>query len=123
MINIVLHSCLCLQGCMMNPIEEFSVSTLFYIVGIVIYAGVLLEIIYSIIMASRMESEGHELYQNYARVITKIRLFGKGTFLSLLHLNPLYLFVVICVVDVMISVVLFRIFWKEYEYASKLQLA
>ena len=73
-------------------------------------------------MASRMERDGHELYQNYARVITKIRLFAKGTFLSLLHLNPLYLFVVICVVDVLISIVLWKIFWKEYEYASKLQL-
>lgn len=46
----------------------------------------------------------------------------KGTLLSLLHLNPLYIFILLCVLDILLCVVSYIVFWKSYEYASKLQL-
>ena len=55
--NMVMHGCLCLQGSILNQIETFTVNTLFYIIGIVVYLAILLEIIYTIIQTHRLNQQ------------------------------------------------------------------
>ncbi len=40
-------SCMSLQGAIFNPIETMSVNSVFYIIGIALYLGLILEIAYS----------------------------------------------------------------------------
>lgn len=43
----VLAGCLALQGALYNPIDSTNINTAFYIIGIIIYLSIFIEIMYS----------------------------------------------------------------------------
>jgi hypothetical protein len=73
-----LAAVICVQGAFLNPIDEFTVHSSFYLLGIILYVILVAEGFWSTFRAR------HNLF--------KLRVLVKVTLLSLLHLSPLYLF-------------------------------
>lgn len=46
-LGAIIAGSLSLQGVILNPIDSLSANTVFYIVGIVMYFGIFIEIVYS----------------------------------------------------------------------------
>lgn len=81
---------LSLQGAIFNPIQNISVNGLFYILGILGYIIVFIEMVYSI------NKDKNELY--------KVRIFIKASLLSIGHLNPIIVVSVAIITDVLLIV-------------------
>lgn len=82
---------LSLQGAKFNPINQLTVNSLFYLIGIVVYIGVFIQTIYSL----------HSNRQNFHQ----IRTFFKATLLSLGHLNPIIVVSMAVILDLLLIVV------------------
>lgn len=67
----------CIQGAFLNIINEFTVKSSFYLLGIVIWILLILEAVWSC--------------SKNIKNMYKIRILAKTVLLSLLHYNPLYL--------------------------------
>jgi hypothetical protein len=80
---MIFYSCVSFQGAFYNPTKIVDLNGLNYILGILIYIGVVIESFYS-------------FFRN-TQFINKIRLLFKVTLLALGHINPIYI-VSLCVV-------------------------
>lgn len=86
--------CLALQGVILNPIDSLTANTVLYIVGIVVYLSMLVEIVYSWSVSQhealhRLKAkDGDDI--GTAGHIGKLRGFIKATLLAVMHLGPLY---------------------------------
>jgi hypothetical protein len=89
MFGLVFSGSLALQGALYNPIKTVSLNSFFYIIGILAYVGILLEIIYSI-------------YDNKDKLY-KARIFMKASLLSISHINPITAFSITLVIDVLLT--------------------
>ena len=89
----------CVQGAILNPIDnELTVSSFFYLLGLVIFLNMVAEAVWSTCRAK------HNFF--------KIRVIVKSVLLSIMHYNAIYLFplVMVCEVGFMvIKVKLFRL--------------
>ena len=93
--GLILSGSLALQGAFYNPIKTVSLNSFFYIVGILSYVGIFLEIVYSI----------YKDINNFY----KARVFLKASLLSIGHINPITVFSITLVIDVLLMLVQFFI--------------
>lgn len=93
-LGAVMSGCLSLQGVILNPIHSLSANTVFYIVGIVVYVAIFVEIIYAwIVKKHSVLMKAGTVYHDdigTAGHIRKLRVFVKATLLSFMHVSPLY---------------------------------
>jgi len=82
---MIFFSCVAFQGALLNPSKIFDLNGLNYIIGILIYVGVVIEGFYS-------------FFRNY-QFINKLRLLFKVSLLSLGHINPIYMVSLCTVLD------------------------
>ena len=109
--GMIIATFLSLQGAYYNPIGSISVNSLFYILGIALFVGIVLEAFYSI-------------YSNINESVIpfhKVRIIFKCVGLSLAYLNPLYIFMSIIFLDFCLLVVDY-ILKKEKKVTPKLWL-
>lgn len=104
---------LSLQGAIFNPIQTISVNGFFYLLGILCYIGVLIEMLYS------THKDKNELY--------KVRIFIKASLLSIGHLNPIIVVSVAIITDILLIVLQYMILetnvaWNKFWLANHLLL-
>lgn len=92
--GLTFAGCASLQGAIMNPLSSINVNGTFYIIGIFIYFGIVLDCYFSL---------------SQHRNLWKARVFIKATVLSLSHLNPVFCVSTLLIVDVVLII---------YEYRS-----
>lgn len=90
MFGMIYAGSLSLQGAIFNPIQKVSVNSLFYLLGILGYIVVFIEMVYSI------NKDKNELY--------KVRIFIKASLLSIGHLNPIIVVSVAIITDILLIV-------------------
>ena len=90
MFGMIYAGSLSLQGAIYNPIQKISVNGLFYLLGIMGYIAVFIEMIYSI---------NKDKYQLY-----KVRIFIKSSLLSIGHVNPIIVVSVAIITDILLIV-------------------
>lgn len=90
MFGMIYAGSLSLQGAIFNPIQKVSVNGLFYLLGILGYIVVFIEMVYSI------NKDKNELY--------KVRIFIKASLLSIGHLNPIIVVSVAIITDILLII-------------------
>ena len=120
--------CLSVEGALLNPIEAITLGSISYIVGILLYVGLFIEIVYSIATqrnADSLSSVGkqkrRELEKGMPDNLHKLRIFCKATLLALIHLNPLYFFIALFSLEISMIIVDFFIRHQEKQ-SPKLEL-
>lgn len=106
--GVVLAGCLALQGTIYNPLDSPNVNTVFYIIGIIIYLGMFVEIVYSFFLSrnpiktkAKTKSQAAEEDDiGKGGHLRKLRFFIKASLLSITHLAPLYFISAIFCVEV-----------------------
>jgi hypothetical protein len=93
MFGLTFAGCLSLQGAKFNPMSRISINAVFYMIGIIVYFGILIEMLYSV------NSNRQNFY--------KIRIFLKATLLSLGHLNPIIVVSMSIIIDILLIVLQF----------------
>lgn len=102
-LGVIISGSLCLQGVILNPLDSVSANTVFYVIGIVMYLGSAVEIVYS--WSLRRNSALVKLKTNeqddigFGGHLRKLRIFIKATLLSLMHFGPLYFLAAIFCID------------------------
>ena len=90
MFGMTFAGSLAIQGAKFNPIQKNSVNGVFYLIGIVLYFAIFIEMLYSV----------HKNKQNFYRV----RIFAKATLLSIGHLNPIIIVSMSIILDIFLVV-------------------
>jgi len=90
MFELTFAGSLSLQGAKFNPIKQISLNAVFYLVGILVYLVVLIEMLYSV----------YNSKQNFY----KVRIFVKATLLSIGHLNPIIVVSVSIITDILLII-------------------
>ena len=91
--GLTFAGCLSLQGAKFNPISQLTLNSVFYLIGIIAYLAIFIEILYSV----------HSNRQNFY----KIRIFLKATLLSLGHINPIIVVSMAIILDILLTVLQF----------------
>ena len=84
--GVVFAGCVCVQGALLNPVGLIGVNALFYIIGVAMYMGCLIECVYSL--------------RNGIENIFKLRIFIKASLLSLGHFSPISVVFISVYVDI-----------------------
>lgn len=84
--GLVFAGCASLQGAILNPSSMLSLNGVGYILGMIVWVGLLGETIF------RCYSEWR---------VSRARIFIKGSLLSAVHFNPIYIVSVVLVVDML----------------------
>lgn len=113
MFGMIYAGSLSLQGAIYNPIQKISVNGLFYLLGIMGYIAVFIEMIYSI------NKDKYELY--------KVRIFIKSSLLSIGHVNPIIVVSVAIITDILLIVLQYVILetnvaWNKFWLGNHLLL-
>lgn len=98
--GLIFAGCASLQGAILNPMETLSINGAFYILGILIYFCMLCECVYKI--------SQDKVYNFY-----KVRVMIKATLLSLSHFSPIYLLSSAVLIDIILTIVEFKM--SEYS--------
>ena len=99
--GVVFAGCGCMQGAFMNELTTMSANSFFYLIGIGLYFGFLIECVYS-------------LMDNATLNMFKLRIFIKASLLAFGHFSPISIVFLAFCVDVGLIVM-------EYN-SSKAQL-
>jgi hypothetical protein len=83
---IIYPSALAFHGAILNPVTSLTLNSFFYIIGIGVYCTFATYITYLLVTSKNNFP--------YFRMLLKVSL------ISFLHYNPLYLFIIVCIVDV-----------------------
>jgi hypothetical protein len=103
MFGMTFAGSLSLQGAKLNSIQKLTVNSLFYLIGIILYLIILIEMLYSVYQSKK----------NFYRV----RIFLKATILSIGHSNPIIFVYMSIVLD--ISLIFLQFVVVENEVAWK----
>lgn len=96
--GLAFAGCLSVQGAKFNPISQVTLNSVFYLIGIIVYLAIFIEILYSV----------HSNRQNFY----KIRIFLKATLLSLGHLNPIIVVSMSIILDILLTALQFVVIEK-----------
>lgn len=88
MFGMTFAGSLSVQGARLNPIQKMTVNSLFYLIGIVLYLAIFIEMIYMV----------YQDKQNFYRV----RIFLKATLLSIGHFNPIIVVSIAIILDILL---------------------
>jgi hypothetical protein len=113
MFGMTFAGSLSLQGAKLNSIQKLTVNSLFYLIGIILYLTILVEMLYSV----------YQSKQNFYR----LRIFLKATLLSIAHFKPIIFVSMSIVLDVSLIFLQFfivenRVAWKNIWLLNHLLL-
>jgi hypothetical protein len=95
--GLSLAAAACVQGAILNPMNnELTVSSFFYLMGLVMFLSVLVEAVWSTCRAK------HNFF--------KIRVIVKSVLFSIMHYNPIYLFSLVMVCEVVFIIIKVKLF-------------
>ena len=87
--GFIFAGCISLQGALLNPTQIIELNGLFYILGITFLMIAVVDIVY-------------HCYNEFNKNFWKIRVFMKAFILALCHWSPLYLLIVVIIVDLLL---------------------
>jgi hypothetical protein len=93
MFGLTFAGCLALQGAKLNPLNKITINAVFYLIVIIDYLTVFIEMLYSV----------YSDRNNFFRV----RIFVKATLLSIGHLNPMIFVSMAIILDILLVVLQF----------------
>ncbi len=85
--GLIFSGSLSLQGAFYNPIKLVTLNAFFYLIGVLMFIFIFIEIIYSL----------NQNKQNFY----KIRIFIKASMLSIGHVNPITVFSITVIIDLL----------------------
>ena len=104
MFGLTFAGSLALQGALFNPIKKMTVNGLFYIIGVVIYFGIFIELLISLYNAKE------DFY--------KVRIFIKASLLSIGHMNPIIVVSISIITDFLLLILQYIIIEKDVAWSK-----
>lgn len=103
MFGLTFAGCLALQGAFYNPLKRPNLNALFYLIGIVAYVMVMIEVMFSVYQDKK------EFY--------KVRIFIKATLLSIAHTNPIIVVSIAIILDILLTILQFIIVESVHSWS------